>query len=134
MISLKRLSLQGPVSASNCQVEKSLVRRGFFLLCTGPRFVAAFVFSGGRAMASEGFVRTEDGLRLFFQKVGSGPETVLIPNGIYLFDDFEWLASERTLIFYDTRNRGRSDHVHDGSQLAMGIHHDVDPDDPSIVP
>jgi pimeloyl-ACP methyl ester carboxylesterase len=51
---------------------------------------------------------------------------VLIPNGIYLFDDFECLAGERTLIFYDTRNRGRSDHVRDGAQLARGIHHDVD--------
>ena len=75
---------------------------------------------------SEGYVATEDGVRLFFQKVGSGVQTVIIPNGIYLFDDFKRFADGRTLIFYDLRNRGRSDTVGDGAKLARGIHHDVD--------
>ena len=77
-------------------------------------------------MVSEGYVTTADGLRLFFQSVGSGPRTVLIPNGIHLYDEFKCLADDRTLIFYDVRNRGRSDPVSDSSQLARGIHHDVD--------
>jgi proline iminopeptidase len=74
----------------------------------------------------EGYVTTEDGVRLFFQKLGSGPQTVLIPNGLYLLDDFKRLAAGRTLIFYDVRNRGRSDEVTDPAKLKDGIHHDVD--------
>ena len=46
-----------------------------------------------------GYITTEDGIRLYFQKTGEGPETVLIPNGIYLFDDLKHLAVNRTLIF-----------------------------------
>ncbi len=75
--------------------------------------------------AAEGYVTTEDGVRLFFQKIGSGPE-VIFPNGIYLFDDFERFADQRTLIFYDVRNRGRSDRVDDASKLARGILQDAD--------
>lgn len=74
----------------------------------------------------EGYVTTDDGVRLFFQTLGNGPQTVVVPNGICLLDDFKPLADHRTLIFYDLRNRGRSDAVSDGSRLARGIHADVD--------
>jgi pimeloyl-ACP methyl ester carboxylesterase len=67
-----------------------------------------------------------DGVRLYFQKVGSGPKRVLIPNGFYFLADFQHLADERTLIFYDVRNRGRSDEVSDPVKLARGIEQDVD--------
>jgi len=76
--------------------------------------------------SSEGYVTTEDGVRLFFQTVGSGAQTVLIPNASFLFTDFQDLGGERTLVFYDMRNRGRSDEVSDGSRLERGIHHDVE--------
>jgi proline iminopeptidase len=51
---------------------------------------------------------------------------VVIPNGFHLFDDFQHLACWRTLIFYDVRNRGRSDEVSDPAKLARGIQQDVD--------
>jgi pimeloyl-ACP methyl ester carboxylesterase len=74
----------------------------------------------------EGFVTTDDGVRLFVQTVGSGPKTVVVPNGFYLVDDFAPVANGRTMIFYDARNRGRSDPVGDASKLERGIHRDVD--------
>jgi pimeloyl-ACP methyl ester carboxylesterase len=74
---------------------------------------------------SDGYVTT-DGIRLFYRKMGDGPQTVLIPNGIPMLDDLAYLAEGRTLIFYDVRNRGLSDRVDDRSKLADGIHHDVD--------
>lgn len=74
----------------------------------------------------EGFVTTDDGVRLFFQTVGSGPKTVVVPNGFYLVDDFAPLANGRAMIFYDARKRGRSDPVGDASKLERGIHRDVD--------
>jgi len=74
----------------------------------------------------EGYVTTDDGIRLYFQKLGSGPKTVIIPNGIYLLEDFKHLVAGHTLIFYDLRNRGRSDAVTDDFKLKNGIHNDVD--------
>lgn len=75
---------------------------------------------------SDGYLTTRDDVRLFFRKAGNGPNPLIIPNGICLVDDFEPLAKNRTLIFYDLRNRGQSDQVTDPSKLANGIHHDVD--------
>jgi proline iminopeptidase len=77
-------------------------------------------------LLGEGYVTAADGVRLFFQTLGDGPRTVIIPNGLYLFDDFRRLSDRCTLIFYDLRNRGRSDQVGDPSKLAGGIHNDVD--------
>lgn len=61
----------------------------------------------------EGYIATDDGTRLFYQKVGNGKQTVIIPAALYLFDDFRHLAKGRTLIFYDMRGRGRSDQLTD---------------------
>jgi proline iminopeptidase len=80
----------------------------------------------GHMQTSDGYVTMEDGVRLYFQKVGIGSTAVIVPNGIYLLDDFQHLGDRRTLIFYDVRNRGLSDQVTDRSKLARGIQQDVD--------
>ena len=77
-------------------------------------------------LPAEGYVTTDDGLRLWFQTVGSGPQVVVLPNGFHLLEDFSCLAPGRTLVFYDVRNRGRSDSVSDPAKLERGIHNDVD--------
>jgi len=77
-----------------------------------------------RVKTEEGYLMTEDGLRLYYKRAGCGPAT-LIPNGLYLFDDFNQLADRRTLIFYDVRNRGLSDGVADRRKLELGILNDV---------
>ncbi|HEV3201332.1 MAG TPA: alpha/beta hydrolase [Bryobacteraceae bacterium] len=74
----------------------------------------------------EGYVITEDGVRLFYQKLGSGPNTVIVPNAVHMFDSFQHLSDHRTVIFFDLRNRGRSDSVGDSAKLIRGIHRDVD--------
>jgi proline iminopeptidase len=74
---------------------------------------------------SEGFVTTDDGVRLFFRSRGHGPHAVVIPNGLYLWDDFEPLGKDRLSIFYDLRNRGRSDRVTEGAMRRGGILEDV---------
>jgi proline iminopeptidase len=72
--------------------------------------------------AVEGHVTTHDGLRLVYRKVGNGPQTIVVPFG-FAMRDFERLASpERTLVFYDQRNRGRSGAV-PGDKLS--IHDEV---------
>ena len=77
-------------------------------------------------LPAEGYVTTDDGLRLWFQTVGTGPQVVVLPNGFHLLEDFSCLAPGRTLVFYDVRNRGRSDTVTDPALLQRGIHNDVD--------
>lgn len=77
-------------------------------------------------MSDEGYIDMEDGVRLFFRKAGTGVQTIVIPNGMYFFDDFTRFADSRTLIFYDVRNRGLSDPVTDRAKLSRGIHQDVD--------
>ena len=74
----------------------------------------------------EGYVPTDDGTRLFYQKVGNGKQTVIIPGGLFLFEDFKQLARGRTLIFYDMRGRGRSDAIADDRKSSMvSIYDDV---------
>src|SRR2546421_883363 len=75
---------------------------------------------------TEGYVTTEDGVRLFFHKLGNGAQTVVLLNGFYLFDDFKYLAESRTLIALDLRNRGRSDYITDTSKLQRGVQQDID--------
>ena len=72
------------------------------------------------------YVTADDGVRLFVERMGSGPDTVIIPNRVYLQDAFRRLAERRTLLFCDPRNRGRSDAISDPSRMEKGIHHDVD--------
>ena len=74
----------------------------------------------------EGYLTTQDGVRLYFQKFGSSPKAVIIPNAVHMFESFKHLGDTRTVIFFDLRNRGRSESVDDGSKLARGIRHDVD--------
>jgi proline iminopeptidase len=76
-------------------------------------------------LVTDGYVTAADGVRLFFQKIGDGRSTVVVPYGVYMFDEFKHLAAEHTCIFYDQRNRGRSDEVTDDAMLKGGIHNDV---------
>ena len=74
----------------------------------------------------ESIVRTDDGVSLHVVCKGDGRRPVIVPNAVYLADEFDALLGDRTLAFFDTRNRGRSDRVTDPIRLRAGIHHDVD--------
>lgn len=80
--------------------------------------------------ALESDLTTDDGVRLFMRRLGSGPQLLIVPSAAWLFDDFQRLAhdqtQDRTVVFYDQRNRGRSDAVTDTAKLRDGVHHDVD--------
>jgi len=75
---------------------------------------------------NQGYVTANDGVRLFYEKVGDGPRVLVVLNGYYLIDDFKYLASDRTIVSLDLRNRGRSDYITDNSKLTRGIQQDVD--------
>jgi len=73
----------------------------------------------------EGYVKT-GGIQLFVQALGTGSRLVVIPNATYMFADFKYLADERSIAFYDLRNRGRSEHISDESRITGGVHNDVE--------
>src|SRR5262245_12145343 len=75
---------------------------------------------------SESYVTTDDGLRLFVRRAGEGGNIVLFLNGVPLVEDFAPLAETHTIVFFDNRNRGRSDAVRERAQIERGIHHDID--------
>lgn len=74
----------------------------------------------------EGFFAGADGVRLFYRKVGSGPQAVVYLHGgpLSMADGgYEWdaLADARTLIAFDQRSGGHSQLVGD-STLLMPEH------------
>ncbi len=85
------------------------------LVCWVPMLAAE-----SKAAESSGFLPTHDGSRLFYRKLGRGPQTVIIPGGFLFGDAFDHLAGQqRTVIFYDMRNRGASDRIEDAAKLTM---------------
>jgi len=80
------------------------------------RFVAPLQLPGAADKSAnrpqEGYVLTSDGAHLFYQVVGNGPETVVVPGRLFLIHTLRGLAQGRRLIFYDTRARGKSDAIH----------------------
>lgn len=74
-----------------------------------PIALLALACNGANTAAREGYVVTDDSVRLYHRTVGSGPQTVVIPLASMLGDLLLPLASQdRRLVFYDVRHRGRS--------------------------
>jgi pimeloyl-ACP methyl ester carboxylesterase len=69
--------------------------------------------------AREGRITADDGARLYYRVVGSGHLVVLIPGGLFLERDFVRLGRAGTIVFYDMRNRGRSDAVLDSTHISI---------------
>lgn len=74
----------------------------------------------------QGKIPTDDGTFLCVYRLGSGKQTVILPDAVHLLEHFAHLGEEFTLIAYDPRNRGRSATISDPNLLRRGIHHDVE--------
>lgn len=91
-------------------------------LCRASTAIALVVVVGvansGCATANEtpvreGFVTTNDSVRIYYKIVGEGAQAVVIPVGFYLEELLAPLAHpDRRLVFYDPRHRGRSGRGH----------------------
>ena len=96
---------------------------GALLLAALCALAAPAWFSGpyaqGYPAVEEGYVTTPDGIRLYYQKIGTSPQIVLQPGRLFAFEDFRWLGEHVTLISYDMRDRGRSDLVVDESKITF---------------
>jgi pimeloyl-ACP methyl ester carboxylesterase/ketosteroid isomerase-like protein len=67
----------------------------------------------------EGYVTTPDGTRLFYRKIGEGPDTIIAPLDFVMQPFLQQLSDRATVITYDLRNRGRSDRARDTSLLSI---------------
>src|SRR6185503_20534050 len=75
---------------------------------------------------TDGYITTDDGVRLYFECVGTGARLLLIPNGPPLLDQLQPLAATRRVVAFDARNRGRSDRVTDEARLARELDLEVE--------
>lgn len=93
-------------------------KRDHFLLALLLGFFVALGVSAAPA-GETGMVPVEPGVDLFYRKIGSGPETlVVIMVAESLVDDLAPLAEGRTVIFYYPRGRGRSSRI-DAAKVAF---------------
>ncbi len=94
--------------------------------------VAACAADGGEGESAEGLslvveegrLVVGEGIGLYYRLLGDGPQKVIIPAGFLLEDALADLAEGRTLVFYDMRDRGRSDPVPDTTRV--GIQQDIE--------
>jgi proline iminopeptidase len=71
------------------------------------------------ASPDSGFVSGPDGVKLYYERIGSGDKTLIVPGRLFLARDLQPLARRYTVILYDMRNRGRSSSVSDGALLTI---------------
>jgi len=75
---------------------------------------------------TDGYLTTDDGVRLYFQRIGDAKRVLLVPNGPPLLDHLRPLAATRTVVAFDARNRGRSDRVTSSERLARSLDFEVE--------
>ena len=84
--------------------------------------------SDGPPPFEEGYVEAGDSVRLYYQKLGDGGESIVALHGGpgldagYLALDLEPLAREHTMIFYDQRGAGRSTVITDSTRVNLAAH------------
>ncbi len=77
---------------------------------------------------TEGYILTPDKVRLFYKIEGSGTDTLVVVHGgpgnslESVRPDFERLARNRRVIYYDQRGQGRSELIKDGKKLGYKNH------------
>src|SRR5262249_31936015 len=65
-------------------------------------------------------IKTDDGYTLAFEKVGRGSDPVIVPARLFLAEPLKGLSSRnRTIVFHDMRDRGRSEGIQDLSKISI---------------
>jgi pimeloyl-ACP methyl ester carboxylesterase len=75
---------------------------------------------------TDGYVTTDDGVRLYFQRLGTAPRILLVPNGPPLRELLEPLTATHTVVMFDGVNRGRSDLLADSARRDDVLEREAD--------
>jgi proline iminopeptidase len=95
---------------------------GLLLLCTTSFAGKAQII---KLKSSEGFVQTDDYIKLHYQLLGEGKDTIVVVHGggtfgsAYLVPDLKPLAAHHTLLFFDQAGAGYSTVVKDTARYSM---------------
>jgi len=80
-----------------------------------------------QAPLAKGHVDTAPGVSIYYERYGSGPKFVFVPNRLFMPELSQLARPGRTLVLYDMRNRGLSKRVEDVAQITiMGDIDDVE--------
>jgi pimeloyl-ACP methyl ester carboxylesterase len=71
------------------------------------------------AAPDSGWIAGPDGVQLYYERIGSGPRTIIVPGRLFLSRELAPLGKHHTVILYDMRNRGRSSRVEEGSLITI---------------
>lgn len=95
---------------------------GLLLICAFPFIGSAQVIE---LKSSEGFVQTDDSVKLHYQLLGEGKDTIVVVHGggtfgsAYLVPDLTPLAAHHTLLFFDQAGAGYSTVLKDTARYSM---------------
>lgn len=101
----------------------------FFIIAASSSAISqSNVSKAYEAVANEGYFTAADGVRLFYRRVGSGKNLIVLLHGgpgsnmnaVWL--DLEPLARKHTVLMYDQRGGGRSEIIKDPSRLKYTDH------------
>lgn len=85
----------------------------------GGLFACTQNVAGPISARTDGFVTTDDGVRLYYVEKGSGPDVLIAPLALYLEPHLlDRLSKKMRVVFYDPRNRGQSDRA-DLSSISL---------------
>lgn len=85
------------------------------LACLHPPAFSQQASSG----APQSFVLAEDGARLYYHVIGTGSPVVIAPAGFFFDRDLAALGRGHTVVFYDMRDRGRSEPIADSTRISI---------------
>lgn len=73
----------------------------------------------GGPPTARGHIETAPGVSIYYERYGSGPKFVFVPNRMFMPEFAALERPDRTLILYDMRNRGLSRRVEEGSKITI---------------
>ena len=101
----------------------------FFILAAASSAISQSVDSkASQPSPNESYFMGADGVRLFYRKVGSGKNLIVLLHGgpgshmNAVWPDLEPLAKEHTVLMYDQRGGGRSEIIKDRNKLKYMDH------------
>lgn len=109
-------------------MRRTLILISFIIAAASTAISQSVDSKFSKAVASEGYFKGADGVRLFYRKVGSGRNPIVLLHGgpgsnmnaVWL--DLEPLARKRTVLMYDQRGGGRSEIIKDANKLKYMDH------------
>jgi proline iminopeptidase len=107
---------------------RSLACMAICLIAIATQHYTASAQPGKPGEAREGYVKSSDGVQLFYHITGKGKDTIVMLHGGpglnmgYFAPDMEPLGASFVLLFYDQRGSGKSSLITDSAKINLNAH------------